>query len=145
MIYTGSARYAIRAMVRLAIEDGDGQPFSAAGVAEAEQIPPFYLAKVLQDLGRAGLLKSARGRGGGFYLSRPADEITLIEVVSAVEDPRRLEAECVLGIDECNDDAPCPMHETWKSFRDGALEALRTLTVARLVEELERKKKHDAA
>lgn len=145
MIYTGSARYAIRAMVRLAIEDGDGQPFSAAGVAEAEQIPPFYLAKVLQDLGRAGLLKSARGRGGGFYLSRPAEEITLFEVVAAVEDPRRLETECVLGIEECSDDAPCPMHETWKTFRDGALEALHTLTVARLVEELERKKRFDAA
>ncbi len=140
MIYTGSAKYAIRAMVCLAVNNGDGRPFSAAGVAEAEQIPPFYLAKVLQDLGRAGLLKSARGRGGGFYLSRPADEITLLEVVSAVEDPRRLEEECVLGIDECTDDTPCPMHETWKAFRDGALEALRSLTVAELVEEMERKK-----
>lgn len=145
MIYTGSARYAIRAMVRLAIEDGDGKPFSAAGVAEAEQIPPFYLAKVLQDLGRAGLLKSARGRGGGFYLSRPAEEITLFEVVAAVEDPRRLETECVLGIEDCSDEAPCPMHETWKAFRDGALEALHTLTVARLVEELQRKQRFDAA
>jgi len=145
MIYTGSAKYAIRAMVRLAIEDGDGRPFSAAGVAEAEQIPPFYLAKVLQDLGRAGLLKSARGRGGGFFLSRPADQITLLEVVSAVEDPRRLEHECVLGIDDCSDDAPCPMHDTWKDFRDQALDALRTLTVARLVEELERKKQAGAA
>jgi len=141
MIYTGSAKYAIRAMVCLAVNNGDGRPFSAAGVAEAEQIPPFYLAKVLQDLGRAGLLKSARGRGGGFYLSRPADEITLIEVIAAVEDSRRLEIECVLGIDDCNDKAPCPMHETWKGFRDGALEALRTLTVARLVEELQRKQK----
>jgi Rrf2 family protein len=145
MIYTGSAKYAVRAMVRLAIEDGDGQPFSAAGVAEAEGIPPFYLAKVLQDLGRAGLLKSARGRGGGFYLSRPAEEITLLEVVSAVEDPRRLEKECVLGIEECNDDAPCPMHDTWKEFRDNALEALTTLTVARLVEELKRKRSSTAA
>jgi Rrf2 family protein len=132
-------------MVRLAIEDGDGQPFSAAGVAEAEQIPPFYLAKVLQDLGRAGLLKSARGRGGGFYLSRPAEEITLFEVVSAVEDPRRLETECVLGIDECNDEAPCPMHDTWKEFRDGALAALHTLTVAQLVKELERKQRSAAS
>lgn len=145
MIYTGSAKYAIRAMVRLAIEDGQGKPFSAAGVAEAEGIPPFYLAKVLQDLGRAGLLKSARGRGGGFYLSRPADQITLFEVVSAVEDPRRLETECILGIDDCNDAAPCPMHDTWKEFRDRALDALQTLTVADMVEEMLRKKRHSAA
>jgi Rrf2 family protein len=141
MIYTGSAKYAIRAMVCLAINNGDGQPFSAAAVAEAEQIPPFYLAKVLQDLGRAGLLKSARGRGGGFSLSRPADEITLMEIVAAVEDSRRLETECVLGIDDCADEAPCPMHDTWKNFRDRALDAMRTLTVAQLVEELERKQR----
>lgn len=145
MIYTGSAKYAIRAMVRLAIEDGQGKPFSAAGVAEAEGIPPFYLAKVLQDLGRSGLLKSARGRGGGFYLSRPADQITLFEVVSAVEDPRRLETECILGIDDCNDAAPCPMHDTWKEFRDRALDALQTLTVADMVAEMLRKKRHSAA
>ena len=143
MIYTGSAKYAIRAIVCLAARNGEGRPFSAAGVAEAEQIPPFYLAKVLQDLGRAGLLKSARGRGGGFYLSRPADEIFLIDVVQAVEDPRRLESECVLGIDECNDKTPCALHETWKHFRDGALDALRTLTVAELVIEIERKKRVD--
>ena len=141
MIYTGSAKYAIRAMVCLAAHNGQGRPFSAAGVAEAENIPPFYLAKVLQDLGRAGLLKSARGRGGGFFLSRPADEIFLIDVVQAVEDPRRLEKECILGIDECNDETPCPLHETWRSFRDGALDSLRALTVADLVLEVVRKKR----
>ena len=141
MIYTGSAKYAIRAMVRLAIDDGTGQPVSAADVAEAEQVPPYYLAKVLQDLSRAGLLKSSRGRGGGFCLSRPADEITLMEVVSAVEDPYRLEQACVLGIADCSDEAPCPMHETWKAFRDSALEAMNTLTVAGLVTELERKRR----
>lgn len=140
MIYTGTAKYAIRAMVCLAAENGGGQPRSAASVAEAEQIPPFYLAKVLQDLGRAGLLKSVRGRGGGFSLSRSPEEITLMEIVTAVEDSRRLETECVLSIDECSDDTPCPMHETWKSFREQALDALRTLTVAQMVEERERKK-----
>jgi len=144
MIYTGSAKYAIRAMVRLAIEEGTGQPVSAAKVAEAEQVPPYYLAKVLQDLSRAGLLNSARGRGGGFCLSRPADEITLMEVVSAVEDPYRLERECVLGIETCGDEAPCPMHETWKAFRDSALEAMRTLTLALMVKELERKRRSSA-
>lgn len=140
MIYTGTAKYAIRAMVCLASSNGEGRPFSAASVAEAEQIPPFYLAKVLQDLGRAGLLNSVRGRGGGFSLSRPPDQITLMEVVAAVEDSRRLETECVLSIDECTDETPCPMHTTWKSFRDQALDALRTLTVAEMVEERDRKK-----
>ncbi len=144
MIYTGSARYAIRAMVCLAANSTADRPFSAAQVAAAENIPPFYLAKVLQDLGRAGLLNSARGRGGGFSLSRPAAEIALVDVVQAVEDVGRLETECVLGIDTCSDETPCSLHETWKRFRDSALHALRTTTVESLVDELERKRKAGA-
>ncbi len=145
MIYTGSAKYAIRAMVCLAANSSSDRPFSAAGVAASENIPPFYLAKVLQDLSRAGLLKSARGRGGGFYLSRPAAEIILVEVVQAVEDLRRLETECVLGIDDCTDETPCPLHTTWKGFRDAALEALRTITIEGLVNELQQKREADSS
>ncbi len=140
MIYTGSARYAIRAMVFLAAGDDNGRPRSAAEVASAEDIPPFYLAKVLQTLGKAGFLESTRGRGGGFYLARPADEIRVAEVLETVESLGRLQTECLLGLDECADERACPLHDPWKTFRGGVMEALRTLTIADLVGELERKR-----
>lgn len=139
MIYTDSGKYAIRAMIYLA-GNNEGRPVAAAEVAAAEQIPPFYLAKILQDLARAGLLNSARGRGGGFCLSRPPEEIPVIEVIEAVEDIRRLSEDCILGLEECGDEAPCPLHPTWKEFRDSSVAALRSLTVAELVRELERKR-----
>ncbi len=132
-------------MICLAVNSSSDRPFSAAVVAACENIPPFYLAKVLQDLSRAGLLKSARGRGGGFYLSRPPAEIILIEVVQAVEDLRRLETECVLGIDDCSDETPCALHETWKGFRDSALAALRSITVEGLVNEVQKKRGTDSS
>lgn len=139
MIYTGSGRYAIRALVCLAANSTPEQPLPANSVAEAEGIPPFYLAKVLQDLARAGLVSSTRGRRGGFHLGRPAEEITLIEVIRSVEDPGRLEKRCVLDIADCSDEAPCPLHDTWKEFRDQAVRALRTLTLSDMVREMQRK------
>ena len=68
MIYTDSGKYAIRALTHMASHGNQDEPLSAADIAEAEDIPPYYLAKVLQDLARADLLSSVRGRGGGFLL-----------------------------------------------------------------------------
>lgn len=140
MIRTDSGKYAIRAMAYIAARETPSEPVSAAEVAEAESIPPYYLAKVLQDLARAGILESVRGRGGGFRMVRDAEEIQVLEVLSAVEDISRLTTECVLGLDECSDEVSCPMHNTWKAFRERLLSRLEALTVADLVVELSRKR-----
>jgi Rrf2 family protein len=142
MIYTDSGRYAIRAMTFIASQDDTAQPVAAADVAAAEEIPPFYMAKVLQDLGRAGILKSLRGRGGGFTMTRPADKIPVMEVLEAVEDTQRIRLDCVLGLDECNDTVSCPMHRTWKRFRESLLARVNDMTVKDLVVELKRKRRY---
>ncbi|MFQ5742950.1 MAG: RrF2 family transcriptional regulator [Acidobacteriota bacterium] len=139
MIYTDSCKYAIRAMIHIATHREDPALVTAGEIAEAEEIPPYYLAKILQDLARARLLKSVRGRGGGFSLSRQPLEIPVIEIVEAVEDTRRLKDECILGLEECNDDVPCPLHRTWSKFRDSCLDSLQTLTLADLELELQKK------
>lgn len=140
MIQTDSGKYAIRAMAYIAARENPSEPISAAEVAEAESIPPYYLAKVLQDLARSGLLSSVRGRGGGFRMTRNADEIPVLEVLEAVESVQRLTRDCVLGLDDCNDDAPCPLHTTWKAYRERLLERLEDMTVADLAVELSRKR-----
>ena len=142
MIYTDSGKYAIRAITYLAACPEELLPVSAADVAESESIPPYYLAKVLQDLARVGILESVRGRGGGFLLKNSPDEIRVMDVLRAVENTNRLTEDCVLGIAECNDDVPCPMHETWQSFRASLLSKLENMTVTDLVEEMERKRTH---
>ena len=141
MIYTDSGKYAIRALTHLASRPDEELPVSAADVAEAEGIPPYYLAKVMQDLARADLLSSVRGRGGGFTLKRAADDIHVLEILEAVENIRRLTKECVLGLDRCDDDVSCPLHDTWKQFREMLLENLSALTLADLVVALERKRR----
>lgn len=141
MIYTDSGKYAIRALTCMAGQEDRQTPVSAADVAEAENIPPFYLAKVLQDLARADLLNSVRGRGGGFVLKRAPEDIKILDILESVEDIRRLTTECVLGLDECNDDVPCPLHETWKRFRENLLGDLDKLTLQDLVVALAKKRK----
>lgn len=139
MIYTETGKYAIRALIYLA-GHAESRPVTASEIAASEAIPPYYLAKVLKDLSNAGILLSVRGRGGGFQLSRPAADITVLELLDAAEDmPRRVKA-CVLGLDDCNAEAPCAMHEYWSSFRDKALDRLNHLTVADLVQELRDKR-----
>ena len=142
MIQTDSGKYAIRAIAYIAAREQPDQPIAAAEVAEAEDIPPYYLAKVLQDLARAGVLESVRGRNGGFRLVRPPESIHVLEVLDAVENIKRLTSECVLGLDQCNDEVSCPLHNTWKAFRERLLARLDRLTVADLVVELARKRKY---
>lgn len=139
MIYTETGKYAIRALLYLADVES-GRTVTASEIATAEAIPPYYLAKVLKDLSNAGVLSSVRGRGGGFQLSRPADKITALEVLEAAEGlSRRIQA-CVLGLDECSDEAPCAMHDYWSHFRETTLQTLGTLTMAELLEELHAKR-----
>jgi len=141
MIYTDSGKYAIRALTYMAAREDQESPASAADVAEAENIPPYYLAKVMQDLARADLLNSVRGRGGGFVLKRPPEEIRVLEIIEAVENIRRLTTECVLGLDECSDEASCPLHDTWTKFRDELLGSFTELTLADMVTELRKKRR----
>ena len=141
LIDTESGKYAIRAVARIAAQAAAGRDLSsAAQIAEAEGIPPFYMSKVLKKLASAGVLESVRGRGGGFRLRRPASEIPVLEVLEAVENIRLFKEDCVLGLAECNAETPCPLHDTWSSFRNTFLERIRQLTVDDLRRELARKR-----
>lgn len=139
MIYTETGKYAIRALLYLTNIAAGDVTTTAGEIAEAEDIPPYYLAKVLKDLSNVGILDSVRGRGGGFQLSRPADQISVLEVLEVAEGlSRRVEA-CVLGLDECSDKAPCALHDYWAEFRNTTLRTLADLSLADLLEEQRRK------
>lgn len=101
----------------------------AREVAEHTGIPKPYLSKILHALGRAGLIRTKRGVGGGVMLSRPATEMTLLEVAKAVE-PMAAEPRCILGMAACSDGKPCPMHSFWKRVREQTREQLARTTLA---------------
>ena len=83
-----TAEYALRAVVLLGSQSG--RPVTTQEVARASQVPAGYLSKVLQSLGRSGLVESRRGLGGGYVLSRPLDQLTVYDVVQAVDPLKRI-------------------------------------------------------
>jgi Rrf2 family transcriptional regulator, nitric oxide-sensitive transcriptional repressor len=103
-----TAEYALRAIVYLA--DQRGSPRTTAQIAEATQVPPGYLAKVMQSLSRTRLVHSQRGLNGGFTLTRDPATLPMLEIIGAV-DPIRRFRECPLGLDTHHDDL-CALHRT---------------------------------
>lgn len=101
-----TAEYALRAVVFLA--DHPNSASTVTQIAEATRVPAGYLAKVMQSLSRAGVVRSQRGLNGGFTLARDAAELTVLEVVNVV-DPVRRYPECPLGLPNHGKQL-CPLH-----------------------------------
>ena len=140
MFFTTVCEYALRALTHLALH-GNGRPVQVKDIAETEGIPRHFLAKILNQLTYKGLVRALRGPGGGFLLTKPADEIFVKDIVEAIDGYEQIRRRCVLGLDECRDDQPCPMHDSWKSFRERFLGGVGGLTLASMGESLDRKRK----
>ena len=111
----------------------------AEEIARSENIPAPVLGKILQELVRKGLLESRRGPGGGFRLARRAELITLRDVVAAIDGLDQF-MECAVGLERCADDAPCPLHDTWKGLRTQMLTYLETTSLTAMARAVVRKK-----
>ncbi|MCA9119456.1 MAG: Rrf2 family transcriptional regulator [Planctomycetaceae bacterium] len=102
-----TAEYALRAVVYLA--DQEGAPRTNVQIAEATQVPTGYLAKVMQGLSRARIVNSQRGLNGGFTLKQLPTELTVLEVINAIDPIRRIH-ECPLGLPS-HGKSLCPLHQ----------------------------------
>jgi Rrf2 family protein len=100
-------------------------------VAREQDIPESFLAKIFQSLVRTGLVNSQRGARGGFSLARPAERITVREVVEAVDGPIALNG-CVLWPDDCQRHNDCRMHEVWVEAQERMMGVLDAVTLAEL-------------
>jgi len=134
MIYSATCQYAMRALSRMAMEPTAGF-VKVRQLAEAEGLPPAFLARVLGLLVDGGLLRSARGPSGGFALARAAEEITLYEIRRVVDGVEDLTA-CAVGLKHCDDLVPCPLHESWKPIREGVDRYLRRTTLRDMTDAL---------
>ena len=145
MFRTDASKYAIRAVTHLAGLHDQEYPVSAAEIGKLEDIPPYYLAKVMQSLAHAGIVRSTRGRDGGFTLARPAGEIHVLEIIEAIEVTSHWKDQCVLGHSECHEEVHCALHDYWMKCRESLMFHLGDVTAADLATELKQKKALEAA
>lgn len=115
MILSAGCEYGIQALLYLEHQQGHFVP--VARIAKETGISPSFLSKVLQKLVQCGILVSEKGAGGGVALARPSSEITLLDIIEAL-DGLQFQTRCVLGFPNCNDTAPCPVHRYWGAIRD---------------------------
>ena len=130
-MFSQTVEYALRAVVHLAAEAPDAR--TTDQIAEVTRVPRAYLSKVLQSLAKSGVVQSQRGMGGGITLGRPATELTILEVVNAVEPIRRIRT-CPLGL-AAHGVRLCPLHSRLDAAMETVEKALGGTTLAELLSE----------
>lgn len=126
MQITRQADYAVRAVLYLA-QLGPEQRAATSQIAEDQQIPPSFLAKIVSQLSVAGLLQTSRGAHGGVALAKKPEDISLLEVVEAIDGPILLN-ECVAGSGVCVFGDTCPIRPIWCDAQAELVTRLRTTT-----------------
>jgi Rrf2 family protein len=119
--------YGVRAMLALAA-DREVDWLSVPRISSSMQIPEGFLPRVMTDLTRAGLVEARAGRTGGYRLARPPAEITLLDVIAAVE-PEPDARACILRGGPCGLDGRCAVHDAFTDARDAMLQRLDTVSL----------------
>ena len=130
LIFSKACQYGLQAAIFLAAQPVK-RPVLQRDIATALDLPQPFLGKVLLLLSRRRLVRSLKGRYGGYVLNQPAGEISLSDIVEAIDGPFFLEC-CVLGFPGCNDTSPCPVHPQWKQAKDAILHMLGDTTLEEL-------------
>lgn len=131
MRLTTKGRYAVTAMLDLALRQDSG-PISLADISERQGISLSYLEQLFTKLRRSGLVKSTRGPGGGYSLSRPPYEIAVADVITAVDE--KVDSTRCGGLGNCQDDERCLTHELWTDLSDQIYTFLSGITLGHLVD-----------
>jgi Rrf2 family transcriptional regulator, iron-sulfur cluster assembly transcription factor len=139
MIFSRSSEYAIRAFVHMAGLPS-GEYAMVKNIAAESGAPAHFLAKILQDLARDGFLKSSKGPRGGFRLQPAPEEISLLQIVEAVDGAGRYDR-CPAGSPECNDRVACGMHDSWIVLRSRIIGYLEGTSIAELANALGEKRR----
>lgn len=137
-LYSKGCEYALRL---LASVDKSRliERFTAQDCCRHTGIPEAFTRKTLQALARKGILSAGAGRTGGYRLSRPAKEISVLDIVLAVEGEDYFDS-CVMGKSLCSDNKPCPLHESWLRSKAPLLKNLNSVTLEQMVRRYQKQK-----
>lgn len=139
MILSKSCEYGLRAVVYISVNSNDNKKAGIKEITKSLKIPAPFLAKILQNLVKNKILGSTKGPNGGFYLSKSAGKISIMDVVAAIDGVDAFN-KCVMGFKRCSNEHPCPIHFSVKDFRNQMREELETKTLQQIIVEVNEKK-----
>lgn len=131
-----SSEYGLRAALYIAGRPA-GHNVSVREMSETMGISFHFLTKILQKLTQGGVLKSTRGAKGGIALAKPAERITLLDIVQIMDGPGLFDG-CILGLTGCGERKPCPLHRHWGRERSRIQAMFRKMTLGKLARETAR-------
>lgn len=136
-MFSKTCEYAIRAIIYIYNKSNSGEcKVGIKEIATEIQSPEHFTAKILQLLSRQEIVSSMKGPNGGFYMNAQQGQLNLLEIVKAVDGPHIFTG-CVLGLSQCDETKPCPIHAQYKPIRDEMKRMLSGTTVENLATKLE--------
>lgn len=136
-MFSKTCEYAIRAMLYIAQKTKDGSRVSIKEIAKGIDSPEHFVAKILQDLSRKNLVQSIKGPNGGFYHDAQSLKYSLADIIKAVDGEKLLDG-CVLGLKQCSEIHPCPIHHQFVKIKIELKRMLENANLGAFSEKLEK-------
>lgn len=134
-MFNKETEYALRGLIYIKLQNLKSRRPGTAEVSREIGAPPFFTAKILQRLVRFGFLESLKGKGGGFYFDPEKPDLPLRTLISAIEGDRSFSG-CGIGLKNCNENNPCPLHEKYAPIRDSINKLVSGESVQSLAEKV---------
>ncbi|MFC4871458.1 RrF2 family transcriptional regulator [Negadavirga shengliensis] len=134
-MFSKACEYGIRAVIYIWSQSREGRKLGVKDICKEIDAPEYFTAKILQSLARQGIISSAKGPNGGFYIDKEQEELCLIDLVVAI-DGEKIFKGCGLGLKLCSEKNPCPIHNDFKIVRDGLTKLLKEKTIKALADEV---------
>ena len=135
-MFSKSCEYAIKAMLFVAQKSKDENRIGVKEIANGIDAPEHFIAKILQDLGKKKLVNSMKGPNGGFYMDSENLKSSISDIVKAI-DGDSIYKDCVIGLKDCSEKNPCPVHFEYKEIKKNLIAMLEDNTIADFNEKLD--------
>jgi Rrf2 family protein len=137
-MFSKSCEYGIKAVLYIAFMSQKGERVRLKQIAREIDSPEAFTAKIMQNLSRSEIVKSIKGPTGGFEIDEEKRKNFNLKDIVEVIDGNSLYVKCGLGLSECNDEQPCPIHNNYKLIRNGLIEMHCNSTIEKLAKKLNR-------
>lgn len=140
-MFSKTCEYGLRASIFIAIRSENGERLGIKEICREVETPVYFTGKILQALVKAKLIGSAKGPNGGFYLDPEQRPVSVLEILEAL-DGTDFFYNCALGLRDCSEDHPCPIHYEFRVYREGLKDLLAKTTIQDLAQDIKAGKGH---